>query len=43
MEIYNDSVKALEYPKKDKPKENKEYVQDDVELVETLLEDFDDI
>lgn len=43
MEIYNDSVKALEYPKKDAPKEDKELVQDDVELVESLLEEFDDM
>jgi len=48
MEIYNDSVKALEFPKKETKKidfnlEDDEEIQDEQELVESLLEEFDDM
>lgn len=62
MEIYNDSVKALEFPKKEEKKIGKssplsvdltslcidfnledDDVQDEAELVESLLEEFDDM
>jgi 26S proteasome regulatory subunit N3 len=48
MEIYNDSVKALEFPKKDDKKiqfmlDEEDDLQDEAELVESLLEEFEDL
>ena len=48
MEIYNDSVKALEFPKKEDKKihfnlDDDDDLQDEAELVESLLEEFDDL
>jgi len=48
MEIYNDSVKALEFPKKEPKKidfklEDDDDLQDEAELVESLLEEFEDM
>jgi len=48
MEIYNDSVKALEFPKKEQEKidfnlDDDDEIQDEQELVESLLEEFEDM
>lgn len=48
MEIYNDSVKALEFPKKEDKKiqfnlDEEDDLQDEAELVESLLEEFEDL
>lgn len=48
MEIYNDAVKALEFPKKEEKKiqfnlDEDDDLQDEAELVEQLLEEFDDM
>ena len=48
MEIYNDTVKALEFPKKEDKKinfnlEDDDDLQDEAELVESLLEELDEL
>jgi 26S proteasome regulatory subunit N3 len=48
MEIYNDSVKALEFPKKEEKKidfnlDDDDDMQDEAELVEAMMEDYDDL
>jgi len=48
MEIHKDSVKALEFPKKKEKKidfnlDDDDQHQDETELVESLLEEFEDM
>ena len=48
MEIYNDTVKALDFPTKEDKKinfnlEDDDDLQDEAELVESLLEELDEL